>query len=68
MDPHENNFLFDEKTEKAHVIDFGSSQDTQYFHQLRDFYQFLILPEARPKINSGTSLILLYRIKDHIFG
>jgi hypothetical protein len=69
MDPHENNFLFDENTEKAHVIDFGSSQDTQYFHQLRDFYQFLILRRSKTQDKFWYFLdFYCTELKDHILA
>ncbi|HRE33347.1 MAG TPA: hypothetical protein PLD88_15340, partial [Candidatus Berkiella sp.] len=42
------NFLFDEKNEKAAVIDFGFAQNTHLFRQLRDFYIFLNMRREKP--------------------
>jgi len=52
MDPHQYNFIYDEKTKKAHAIDFGLAQDAGPFRQLRDFEQFLKLRRAPPSFTS----------------
>ncbi|MGE3318296.1 MAG: AarF/UbiB family protein, partial [Candidatus Berkiella sp.] len=53
MDPHQYNFIYDEKTETAHAIDFGLAQDSGPFRQLRDFEQFLKLRRAPPSFTSS---------------
>lgn len=69
MDPHEYNFLFDEKTEKAQTIDFGSSQDAQIFRQIRDFYQFLILRRNKNQDKIGYFIdFYCTELKDHILA
>ncbi len=69
MDPHEYNFLFDEQTKKAQVIDFGASQNADIFHQLRDFYQFLILRRDKTQ-NKFWYFLDFYctELKDHILA
>lgn len=48
MDPHSGNFLYDEKNERAEVLDFGHAQDAHFFRQLRDYYVFLKIRRAAP--------------------
>lgn len=62
MDPHQYNFIYDEKTSTAHAIDFGLAQDAGPFRQLRDFEQFLKLRRAPPSFtsNEGWATILYF--------
>jgi|GEM_PF-5522870 len=76
MDPHEYNFLYDEKACHAEVIDFGLAQDAQIFRQLRDFHQFLKLRRSDPSFLSKDGRATLWyfvdfyctELKDHILA
>lgn len=76
MDPHAYNFLYDEKDNKSYALDFGFSQDAQFFRQLRDFHQFLELRRAPPSFLSKEGRATLWyfvdfyltELKDHILA
>lgn len=64
MDPHEGNFLFDEKSEHAEVLDYGLAQDAHLFRQLRDFYVFLSLRRNAPSFFSAQGRATLWYFVD----
>lgn len=76
MDPHECNFLYDEKTEQAAAIDFGFTQNSHFFRELRDFYIFLKLRRAPPSLLSANGRATLWtfidfycnELKEHILA
>ncbi len=76
MDPHECNFLYNQDTEQAVVIDFGLAQDSHFFRELRDFYVFLKTRKTSPTLLSAAGRDTLWyfidfycnELKEHVLA
>ncbi|MGD9591008.1 MAG: AarF/UbiB family protein [Candidatus Berkiella sp.] len=52
-DPHQGNFLIDQKMHSSIAVDFGLAKDHNFFREIRDYYKFL------KKRGDGTAFLRL---------